>query len=93
VRTNKETVPYHLLANTSIRNQKEESILCRTASNAFNERLWQRLGLASWRRRSSAGSAGDALTSPQAGVFGFGMDRIAEELDHSLQQVLTAEPV
>jgi hypothetical protein len=69
------------------------SIVCRTVSSAFNERLWQKLGQATWRRRAASGAAEAAIANPQAGAMGVGMDRIAEELHHSLQQVSTAELV
>ena len=45
------------------------------------------LGGAHWRSKHAEQSREDAVAHPQMGAVGIGMDRIAEELDESLQEV------
>lgn len=68
--------------------QQSTCAVCRTSKTAFNAKILHSLG-ANWRRRAPKGSSEDAVSHPQTGAVGIDMDRIAEELEGSLQQVCT----
>ena len=64
--------------------------LCRATTARFEGSFLHGIAGAKWRSRSAKGPSEDAVAPPQMGVVGTSMDRLAEELDESLQQVCTA---